>query len=284
MRGLPHIQARHFNRAASASPSASARRIGFRDHHPANPGSGKRDPAAALAAKAAKAAHVPASHPPPPPNPAPSSAHTSAVGPRVGHAVRSDDAGGSIAISIMLDGIGRVVGGGTGDDFMDHMLALFAAHGRFDIVASRDTAPKAPLTLAEAADLSGAIGEVLGVALNTAVGTTRCERRRLRRIGSASATHAEAFVHVSLELVTHGSSYLGSNDVRDPPLSVCALRDDASAAFDVTPLAYRLYSALCYDARLSLHLMTISGTNSNNVASATIKAIALALREAVTEA
>lgn len=207
-------------------------------------------------------------------------------GARVGFAQRSENGeSGSLAMTIALDGTGRFVGS-TSDVYVDHLVSTFAAHSGFDVTATARPAP-APHNFdfnhhLTPSDHGAFVGEVLGMALLSAIGYARTDRRCLRRIGTASATADDAFVHVSLELANDNHTYVGVHDARSPP------EDDDTAlpeppALDVSPIVFRFLCTLANETRVLLHVLLISGVRSRAVADAEVKAVAIALRAAVAE-
>ena len=108
-----------------------------------------------------------------------------------------DTAETKISITLELDGKGTS-DIDTGCGFLDHMLTLFAAHGRFDLVVkcTGDTQVDDHHTVED-------IGIVLGSALASALG----DKRGIFRYGQSLLPMDETLVLVAADL--SGRSYLG---------------------------------------------------------------------------
>ena len=112
-----------------------------------------------------------------------------------------------IELSLLIDGEGAATVS-TGIGFLDHMLELFAHHGRFDL----DVRARGDL------DVDGHhTVEDIGLALGQAFAEALGERRGIRRYGSFLLPMDEALVLVALDL--SGRPHL-EHDLR--PRRVCA--------------------------------------------------------------
>ena len=164
-----------------------------------------------------------------------------------------------IHLTLELDGSGesRV---DTGCGFLNHMLTLFAAHGRFDleVVCRGDVEVDDHHTVED-------IGIALGQALARALG----EKRGITRYGSAVIPMDEALVLAAVDL--SGRSALGF----DLPIPT-----EKVGGFD-TELVKEFFLAFTREARLALHLREFAGVNSHHIIEAAFKAVARALRAAV---
>ena len=166
-----------------------------------------------------------------------------------------------IALSLNLDGRGAAQID-TGVGFLDHMLELFARHGRFDLqVQCRGD------TRVDDHHSAEDIGIVLGAALASALG----EKRGVRRYGSMLLPMDEALALVSLDL--SGRAFLGF-EVPFPTEKI--------GAFD-TQLVKEFFLALTRSAGLTLHVRLLAGENSHHIAEAVFKGFGRALAEAVCE-
>jgi imidazoleglycerol-phosphate dehydratase len=165
-----------------------------------------------------------------------------------------------IQVSLALDGNG---GGerATGVGFFDHMLDLLARHGHLDLTvrARGDLDTGAHHTVED-------VGICLGQALDQALG----DRAGIARYGQATIPMDEARVSCAIDISGRG---LCSFEVGLPP--------GATGNFD-HELLEEFCRALALNAKLTLHLTGERGTNAHHVIEATFKALARALRSAVT--
>ena len=164
-----------------------------------------------------------------------------------------------IALSLCLDGTGKSeIDSGCG--FLDHMLTLFAKHGRFDLTLTcqGDTQVDDHHTVED-------IGICLGTALVQALG----DKRGIFRYGSQILPMDETLVLVALDL--SGRSYLGY-ELKIPAEKV--------GTFD-TELVEEFFLAFVRSAACNLHLRQLAGKNSHHIIEGTFKALGRALRAAV---
>ena len=164
-----------------------------------------------------------------------------------------------VRLTLSLDGAGRAQVD-TGVGFLDHMLTLFAAHGRFDlsVTCAGDTQVDDHHSV-----------EDIGIALGDAVAQALGEKRGIRRYGSMLLPMDEALLLCAVDLSGR-----------------CCLRMQASfpsqkiGAFD-TELVEEFFTAVSRSAGMTLHLRQMDGTNSHHIAEAMFKAFGRALGEAV---
>ncbi len=164
-----------------------------------------------------------------------------------------------IALSLNLDGSGRGELN-TGVGFLDHMLALFARHGRFDLTVSckGDTAVDDHHSVED-------IGIALGEALREALG----DKRGIVRYGSMLLPMDEALALCAVDL--SGRAYLRFS-AQFPSQKV--------GSFD-TELVQEFFLALARTAGITLHIRMMDGENSHHIAEAMFKAFGRALKQAV---
>ncbi len=164
-----------------------------------------------------------------------------------------------ISLSLNLDGMG-VNEIHTGVGFLDHMLCLFAAHGRFDlsVQCAGDTNVDNHHSVED-------IGIALGQAMRQALG----EKRGIRRYGNMLLPMDEALVLCAVDLSGRCCLRYG---LKIPTEKV--------GTFD-TELVEEFFMAFCREAGATLHLRQLDGTNSHHIIEAAFKAAARALREAV---
>jgi imidazoleglycerol-phosphate dehydratase len=164
-----------------------------------------------------------------------------------------------IRLKLALDGSGGA-DVETGVGFLDHMLDLLARHGQLDLElrASGDLETGAHHTTED-------VGIVLGRALDTALG----DRSGIARYGDATVPMDESLANCAI-------------DISGRPLCVyeAALPPTSIAGFD-TELAEEFFRAFANNAKLTLHLRVLGGSNAHHMIEACFKAFARALREAV---
>ena len=164
-----------------------------------------------------------------------------------------------IELTLNLDGTGESdISSGVG--FLDHMLTLFARHGRFDLTLScvGDTGVDDHHSVED-------IGICLGRALNEALG----DKRGICRYGDSTLPMDEALVLTSVDL--SGRSVL-CFDLDVPTEKV--------GTFD-TELVQEFFIALCANAGLTLHIKKLAGRNSHHIIEGCFKSFARSLRKAV---
>ncbi len=164
-----------------------------------------------------------------------------------------------ISLALNLDGIGKGELN-TGIGFLDHMLSLFARHGRFDLVISckGDTGVDDHHSAED-------IGIALGEALKAALG----DKRGIRRYGSLLLPMDEALVLCALDL--SGRATLRYR---------ASIPSQKIGTFD-TELIQEFFLALSRTAGITLHIQQLDGENSHHIAEAMFKAFGRALKEAV---
>ncbi len=165
-----------------------------------------------------------------------------------------------IALTLNLDGKGASeIDSGCG--FLDHMLTLFAKHGRFDLTVTckGDTQVDDHHTAED-------IGICLGAAFAKAVG----DCRGIKRYGSMLLPMDESLILCALDV--SGRSYLAFD---------CLFPTEKIGAFD-TELVKEFWLAFTRAAGVTLHVRKLAGENSHHIAEAGFKAVGRALREAVT--
>jgi imidazoleglycerol-phosphate dehydratase len=164
-----------------------------------------------------------------------------------------------IKLSIDLDGTGRS-SIDTGVGFFDHMLTSFAHHGLFDldVIATGDLEIDDHHTVE---DIALALGEAVSKALGDRSGVTR--------FGDAVVPMDEARASVALDLSGRPYAVL---DLQ--------LRTDRVGTLTTQNIPH-LLEAFTRTAGLTLHVTSV-GANDHHVAEAAFKALARALRMAVT--
>lgn len=163
-----------------------------------------------------------------------------------------------IRLSLSLDGTGKSsIRSGVG--FLDHMLTLFAKHGRFDLelVCHGDTEVDDHHSVED-------IGICLGQAFAEALG----EGRGIARYGDITLPMDEALILAAVDL--GGRSHLEYG---------LEIPTEKVGTFD-TELVEEFFIAFVRHARMNLHLMQLRGRNSHHIIEGAFKAVARALAKA----
>ena len=164
-----------------------------------------------------------------------------------------------ISLKINIDGSGKSeIDSGCG--FLDHMLTLFAKHGRFDIElkCTGDTYVDDHHTV-----------EDIGIALGEAFDKALSDKRGIIRYGSQMLPMDEALILSAVDL--SGRSLL-QYGLEIPSRKV--------GTFD-TELTAEFWLGFVRNARCTLHIKQLAGTNSHHIIEGTFKSVGRALRMAV---
>ncbi|MBP3390425.1 MAG: imidazoleglycerol-phosphate dehydratase [Clostridia bacterium] len=181
-----------------------------------------------------------------------------------------------ITLSLNLDGTGKSeINSGNG--FMDHMLTLFAKHGRFDltVICNGDTNVDFHHSAED-------IGICLGMAFKEALG----DMKGITRYADIILPMDEALILCAADILNNnlqnenvilcatdisGRSYLGL----DLPLPSTRVGD-----FD-TELVEEFLIAFVNNARITLHIKELAGKNTHHIIEGTFKALGRTLSKAV---
>ena len=165
----------------------------------------------------------------------------------------------SVQVELTLDGTGRATAE-TGVPFFDHMLCQLGKHGGFDLAVQTtgDTHIDAHHTVE---DTAIAVGQALREALGDKAG--------IRRFGDALVPLDESLVQVAVDL--SGRPYL----VHEEPDIV-----ELIGSYDTT-LTKHIFESFVASAQICLHVRVLAGRNAHHVVEAQFKAVARALRDAV---
>ena len=164
-----------------------------------------------------------------------------------------------IAVKLNLDGTGKS-DIDTGMGFFDHMLTLFASHGKFDLTVKC----KGDLNV-DCHHSVEDIGIVLGQAFKTALG----DKVGIARYGYQILPMDEALLVVAIDI--SGRGYLGYN-LKIPTEKV--------GDFD-TEMIKEFYIAFSRQAEITLHVKHFDGQNSHHIIEGAFKCTARALKKAV---
>lgn len=164
-----------------------------------------------------------------------------------------------ISLSLNLDGTGssRI---DTGCGFLDHMLTLFAKHGRFDldVQCQGDTRVDDHHTVED-------IGICLGKAFDQALG----DRRGINRYGSETLPMDEALILTAVDCSGRGLLAYGLE-----------IPTEKIGTFD-TELTEEFWQAFSRCANMTLHIRQLAGRNSHHIVEGAFKSAARSLRQAV---
>ncbi|WP_379968694.1 imidazoleglycerol-phosphate dehydratase HisB [Ectobacillus sp. sgz5001026] len=148
----------------------------------------------------------------------------------------------------------------TGVGFFDHMLNLFARHGRFGlhIHAKGDLHIDSHHTVED-------VGIALGECMKEALG----DKKQINRYGTSYVPMDEALGFVTL-------------DISNRPFLVfdAELANEKLGNFD-TELTEEFFRAVSFNAGITLHARALYGKNTHHKIEALFKAFGRALREAV---
>ena len=165
-----------------------------------------------------------------------------------------------INLKLLLDGSGRsVINSGVG--FLDHMLTLFAKHGRFDleVKCAGDTQVDFHHTV-----------EDIGIALGQAFAKALGDKRGIKRYADTVLPMDEALILTAVDVSGRG---LCCYDAATPSQKV--------GDFD-TELSSEFWFAFAREAGVTLHIRKLAGANSHHIIEGVLKSAARSLRAAVT--
>ena len=164
-----------------------------------------------------------------------------------------------IQLWLNLDGTGRS-SIDTGCGFLNHMLTLFAAHGKFDLTVKcqGDT---------DVDDHHSAedIGIVLGQAFQAALG----DKRGITRYGSFLLPMDEALIMTAVDISGRSCLCYG---LEIPTQKI--------GTFD-TELVEEFFLAFTRNCPMSLHIRQLAGKNSHHIVEGAFKSVARSLKAAV---
>ena len=164
-----------------------------------------------------------------------------------------------IQVTLNLDGTGKT-DIDTGVGFLNHMLTLFAAHGKFD------------LTVKCAGDVEvddhhsvEDIGICLGQAFQAALG----DKRGITRYGSFLLPMDEALILSAVDISGRSCLCYGLE-----------IPTEKIGTFD-TELVEEFFLGFTRNCPMSLHLRQLAGTNSHHIVEGAFKSVGRALKAAV---
>lgn len=164
-----------------------------------------------------------------------------------------------IRLTLNLDGTGKSeIHSGVG--FLDHMLTLFAKHGRFDLdlTCNGDTEVDDHHSVED-------IGIALGQAFEQALG----DKRGIVRYGSFILPMDETLILSAVDI--SGRSYL-NYDLQIPTQKVGTFN---------TELTEEFFLGFVRNANLTLHIKQLEGKNSHHIIEGTFKSFGRTMKQAV---
>lgn len=164
-----------------------------------------------------------------------------------------------IALSINLDGKGESkINSGCG--FLDHMLTLFAKHGRFDL-----TVKCKGDTFVDYHHTTEDIGIVLGQAFKDALNN----KKGVYRYGDCILPMDEALILSAVDLSGRGF-FVREFDIKQNKVG----------DFD-TELVEEFFQSFAMNAGVTLHIKQLSGSNAHHIIEGAFKSVARSLKKAV---
>ena len=165
----------------------------------------------------------------------------------------------AITLTLNLDGTGKS-DIATGCGFLDHMLTLFSAHGRFDLAVKcqGDYHVDFHHTVED-------VGICLGLAFTEALG----DKRGIARYGSMILPMDEALILTAVDF--SGRAYLGW----EMNISAQKVGD-----FD-TELAQEFWLGFVRNGLCTLHFRQLAGTNAHHIIECAYKSAGRAIAQAV---
>ena len=164
-----------------------------------------------------------------------------------------------IFLELNLDGTGKS-SVDTGCGFFNHMLTLFAAHGKFDLtvkcVGDHDVDDHHSVE---------DIGIVLGQAFQAALG----DKRGITRYGSFLLPMDEALIQTAVDISGRSCLCYGLE-----------IPTEKIGTFD-TELVEEFFLAFTRNCPMSLHIRQLAGKNAHHIVEGTFKSVARSLKAAV---
>ncbi len=164
-----------------------------------------------------------------------------------------------VFVKINLDGTGENQIS-TGIGFLDHMLVLFAKHGRFDLTVKCDGDIEV-----DGHHTTEDIGIALGQAFKEALG----DKRGIRRYGHSILPMDEALILTAVDI--SGRPYLRYK---------MTIPSGMVGDFD-TELLREFLVAFAFNAGITLHVRKMDGINSHHIIEGTFKSLARTMSKAV---
>jgi len=162
-----------------------------------------------------------------------------------------------ITVKLNIDGEGKGEVE-TGIKFLDHLLLTLAKHSLFDISVKAE------------GELKHHVCEDVALTLGEALYKAIAEKKGIRRFGSAHVPMDDSLARAAVDL---GGRAYSSLDLKLSQPQIEDLKTEDIEHF---------FNSLAQASKSNLHLAVLYGTNDHHKIEAAVKALALALREAVT--
>ena len=164
-----------------------------------------------------------------------------------------------ISLALNLDGTG-LSDCRTGCGFLDHMLTLFARHGRFDLTVT---------CLGDCQVDDHHTVEDIGICLGKAFAEALGDKKGITRYGNMTLPMDESLILSAVDISGRGGCYYA---LEIPTQKV--------GSFD-TELCQEFFIAFARDAGITLHLRQLAGANSHHIIEGAFKSVARSLKTAV---
>lgn len=163
----------------------------------------------------------------------------------------------NIVVELNVDGRGK---GNvkTSIKFLDHLLITLAKHSLFD------------LTIKAEGELKHHVSEDVALALGEALNQALADKKGIKRFGSAFVPMDDSLARAVVDL--------GGRPYTNLDLKLDGTKIEDMKTEDVE----HFLASFAQTSKLSLHLAVLYGTNEHHKIEAATKALAVALREAVT--
>ena len=164
-----------------------------------------------------------------------------------------------ITLTLNLDGTGKS-SIDTGCGFLNHMLTLFAAHGKFDLTVNcvGDTDVDDHHSVED-------IGIALGQAFQEALG----DKRGMTRYGSILLPMDEALIQTAVDISGRSCLCYGLE-----------IPTEKIGTFD-TELVEEFFLGFTRNCPMSLHIRQLAGKNSHHIVEGAFKSVSRSLKAAV---
>jgi imidazoleglycerol-phosphate dehydratase len=162
-----------------------------------------------------------------------------------------------ITVKLNIDGEGKGEAE-TSIKFLDHLLITLAKHSLFDV------------TVKAKGELKHHLCEDIALTLGEALQKATAEKKGIRRFGSAYVPMDDSLARAAVDL---GGRAYSSLDLKLSQPQIEDLKTEDIEHF---------FNSLAQASKSNLHLAVLYGTNDHHKIEAAVKALALALREAVT--
>ncbi len=164
-----------------------------------------------------------------------------------------------IYVNLNLDGTGKSKVS-TGCGFLNHMLTLFAAHGKFDLEVN---------CLGDTDVDDHHSVEDIGICLGQAFQATLGDKRGIARYGSFLLPMDEALILTAVDISGRSCLCYGLD-----------IPTEKIGSFD-TELVEEFFLGFTRNCPMSLHIRQLAGTNSHHIVEGTFKSFARAMKAAV---